>query len=54
MLDSTHVGVTAAEKDVAKERLFGPSAFDSVVDVMDLGFWESAKFASEEGLRGPA
>jgi hypothetical protein len=32
-----HVGVAAAEEDIAKDRLFGSSAFDSVVDVMDLG-----------------
>jgi hypothetical protein len=36
-----HVGVAAAEKNVIEDRLFGSGAFDSVVDVMNLGFWVS-------------
>jgi hypothetical protein len=53
MLDSTHVGVAATEKDIAKGRFFGSSAFDSVVDVMDLGLGISKVAPGEcwEGMR---
>jgi len=46
-----HVGVTAAEKDVVEDSLFGPGAFDGVVDGMNLGIWVR-KVALGEGLRG--
>jgi hypothetical protein len=39
MLDGMHVGVTAAEKDIVEDRLFGSGAFNSVVDGMNLGIW---------------
>jgi hypothetical protein len=48
MLDSKHVGVAAAEKNIAKDRLFGSSAFDSVADAMDLCLGVS-KVAPGEG-----
>jgi hypothetical protein len=41
MLDSIHVGVAVAKKDVVEDGLFGSGAFDGVVDVMDLGYWVS-------------